>query len=403
MPPRMRPLVNFDPEYYTYPISLSRGSWARYPLEEGLSPEERRRRAEWLDHVHALANTNFHRHVLSRYGALADYSLFAGTLQRHGLFAERFFHRAVRHQVLGDMIADPQELHNLKVLLDEAWGYNTPFSRSGNTDVFFVVDHLFEQHLYAAIADREEHDVLLAWYERYSSQRRCEICGSVYRLIDLPDWAYAGSNGTLLCCMRCLIVERPSKKALLPHLVTFVQESAFIPSADAGPLTHSFTCRLAPDHWPAIFTAYGRMGGLDNVKAKWKSWFKALAASGVLPDGVLATSRGVRCLARDGHECHSLDEQQVDDWLTAHNVPHDREPPYPEHPLLNPRGRRRADWLVGDVFVEYFGLSGEQTYDRKTDDKVMLARELGIDMLPIYPSDMMSLDSKLGPFLSGAR
>jgi hypothetical protein len=371
-------------------------------LDTDLSPEDQKRRREWLDNAHRLAGTEFHRHVLSRYGAAADYSLFASTVQRHGLFAERFFHRAARHRVLGEMVGDPEEPRNLKALLDKAWGHDMPFSRTGGTDVFFVVDHLFEQHLCAAIAGRQEHGALLAWYERYSSQRRCEICGSLYRLIDLPDWAYAGSNGTQLCCMRCVIVERPSKRALLPHLAAFVEQCGFIPPANAGPLTHSFTCRLAPDRWPAVFAAYGRMGGLENVKAKWTSWFEALAVSGVLPDGTLATSRGIRCLARDGHECHSLDEQQIDDWLTAHNVPHEREPVYPEHPLLNPRGRRRADWLVGDVFVEYFGLAGEETYDRKTDDKVMLAGKLGVNMLPIYPSDMVSLDQKLGLFLSGA-
>jgi len=397
----MRPFVNFDSEYYAYPTSISRGFWGRYPLDKGLSPEGQKRRGEWLDNARRLGGTEFHRHVLSRYGAMADYSLFADTAQRHGLFAERFFHRASRHRVLGEVVADPEEQQNLKALLDEAWGYDTRLSRSGGTDVFFIVDHLFEQHLCSAIARRQEYDVLLDWYERYSSQRRCEICGSLYRLIDLPDWAYAGSNGTQLCCMRCEIVERPTKKGLLPHLATFVEESGFIPPANAGPLTHSFTCRLAPDRWPAVFAAYGCMGGLENVKTKWTSWFKALAMSGVLPDGVLATSRGIRCLAKDGHECHSLDEQQIDDWLTAHNVPHEREPRYPEHALLNPRGLRRADWLAGSIFIEYFGLMGEKTYDRKTDEKVMLARQLGIDMLPIYPSDMMSLDQKLGLLLSG--
>ena len=395
----MRPLVNFNPDYYVYPTSISRGFWGRYPLDLGLSPEDQKRRGEWLDNARRLASTEFHRHVLSRYGAAADYSLFADTAQRHGLFAERFFHLAARHRVLKEMFGDPDELQNLKALLDEACGYETSFSRSGGTDIFFVVDHLFEQYLCAAIADRDEHEVLLAWYERCSPKRRCEICGSLYRLIDLPDWAYAGSNGTQICCMRCAIVERPSKKALMPHVASFVQECGFIPPANAGPLTNSFTCRLAPDRWPAVFAAYGRMGGLDNVKAKWTSWFKALAKSGALPEGVITTHRGIRCLAKDGHECHSLDEQQIDNWLAAHNVPHEREPIYPEHPTLNPAGRRRADWLVGGVFVEYFGLAGEATYDRKTDEKVILARQLGIDMLAIYPSDMMSLDQKLASFL----
>jgi hypothetical protein len=142
------------------------------------------------------------------------------------------------------------------------------------------------------------------------------------------------------------------------------------------------------------------MGGIDNVKAKWSSWFAALASSGALPDGVIATSRGVRCLAKDGHECHSLDEQRIDDWLEAHNIAHEREPVYPKHSVLNPGGRRRADWRVGDIFIEYFGLTGEKAYDVKTDEKIMLSKQLGITMFPIYPSDMVSLDQLLTPLLS---
>jgi hypothetical protein len=144
-----------------------------------------------------------------------------------------------------------------------------------------------------------------------------------------------------------------------------------------------------------VFAAYGKMGGVDHVRAKWSSWFKALASSDVLPDGVMATSRGIRCLAKDGHECYSLDEQRIDDWLSAHNLKHDREPLYPDHPSLNPHGKRRADWLVGDVYLEYFGLTGEKVYDKKTDEKVMLAAQLGIALVAVYPSDMRSLDKTL--------
>lgn len=389
----MRRLVEFDPNYYIYPTSICRGS--RYPLDVGLSLYDQEARTKWLQNVERLARTRFHDRVFSRYGGMADYSVFRKTMCQHGLFAERFFHLAVRHRVLAEMVADPDELADLKALVDEAWGYDIPFSRQGSLDVYRVVDHLFEQHLYRAIADPGDRGILAAWYETYSQPRACEVCGSPYRLIDFPDWVYAGSNGAGVCCMRCNIVDRPRKKALLPHVRAFVEECGFIPPANAGPITHSFTCRLLPGQWAAVFSAYGQMGGIDNVKAKWSSWFAGLASSGALPDGVIATSRGVRCLAKDGHECHSLDEQRIDDWLGAHNVAHEREPVYPEHPLLNPRGRRRADWRVGDVYVEYFGLTGEKAYDMKTDEKIMLTKQLGITMLPIYPSDMASLDESL--------
>jgi len=76
------------------------------------------------------------------------------------------------------------------------------------------------------------------------------------------------------------------------------------------------------------------MGGIEHVKKKFGSWFKALAETGALPDGVLTTARGMRCLAQDGHMCHSLDEQRIDDWLSVHHLAHEREPIYPHHTSL---------------------------------------------------------------------
>jgi len=137
------------------------------------------------------------------------------------------------------------------------------------------------------------------------------------------------------------------------------------------------------------------MGGVAHVARKFGSWFTALARTGALPEGVLRTARGIRCLARDGHICHSLDEQRIDDWLHSHGLVHDREPVYPNHPDLNPSGKRRADWQVNQTVIEYFGLVGDPEYERKMDEKIMLAQQLGIPMIAVYPSDLEQLDKKL--------
>jgi len=391
----MEALVNFSPSYYRYPRSISRGYWGRYALDIDLPTEAQKRRSEWLDNVHRLSNTPFHDHVLFRYSHGQDYEVFLNLLQRHGIFIEKFFHRALRHRVLGEMATDPEELGNLKALMESAWGYETTFGNNPTNDVSFVLDHMFEQYLFQLLNDLDSYQILVEWYNRHVPARQCTICGSSYRLIDLPDWVYAGSGGASVCCMRCPIVQYPSKKVLLSHLREFVRACGFIPPANANPLNYSFTCRLSSEQWAPVFTAYGKMGGVDHVKNKWTSWFTAMASSGVLPDGVISTTRGIRCLAKDGHECRSLDEQQIDNWLTNNALQHEREPAYPFHPLLNPKGRRRSDWLVGDIYVEYFGLTGEKEYDKKTDEKIMLSKQLGITMLPIYPSDMVALDDKL--------
>jgi len=119
------------------------------------------------------------------------------------------------------------------------------------------------------------------------------------------------------------------------------------------------------------------------VKAIFGSWLNALVESGVLEDGTRRTSRGIQCVARDGHVCLSLGEKTVDDFLYARGVPHEKEPRYPE-------GNYRADFQVGSTFIEYFGLAGDPDYDAKTREKIRLCRKWGITLIAIYPPDLAS-------------
>jgi hypothetical protein len=107
------------------------------------------------------------------------------------------------------------------------------------------------------------------------------------------------------------------------------------------------------------------------------------------------TPRGIHCLARDGHFCLSLDEQRIDNWLTEHHLDHEREPLYPQDASYNPNEKLMADWKVGDVYIEYFGLTGNEAYDKKSIDKIMLAKSVDIPLLAIYPEDMLRLDEAL--------
>ena len=105
------------------------------------------------------------------------------------------------------------------------------------------------------------------------------------------------------------------------------------------------------------------------------SWFKALVASGVLADGSLKTSRGIKCLALDGHDCFSLLEKQFDDWLFIHGIKHEKEPYYPLHSEYNPRKLLRADYLVNGAFVEIWGLKGDKAYDEKIEAKRIILKK----------------------------
>ena len=119
------------------------------------------------------------------------------------------------------------------------------------------------------------------------------------------------------------------------------------------------------------------------------SWLQALDAAGVLEGGVRKTKRGYVCIAKDGHECRSIGEKIIDDYLYTHNIPHEKEPFYP--------GERkyRADWKVGKYFIEFWGLKGEEDYDRKIEEKRKLAQKYAIPLIELTYEDLRKLDEKL--------
>ena len=119
-----------------------------------------------------------------------------------------------------------------------------------------------------------------------------------------------------------------------------------------------------------------------RIKDSFGSWLNLLTVSGVLPDGAHHTVRGVRSVAADGHVCLSLPERTIDDWLSAYGVDHEKEPRYPD-------SNYRGDFLVGDSFIEFFGLVGNPDYDARIQEKRELAGRHGIDLLEVYPNDML--------------
>ncbi len=125
------------------------------------------------------------------------------------------------------------------------------------------------------------------------------------------------------------------------------------------------------------------------------NWLKLLIASGVLSDGTLRTSRGARCVALDGHECNSLAELEIDNWLHTHGIPHEKEPYYPGHDLYNPNVRLRADFRVGNYWIEYAGLLADPTYAEKIRIKKLLATSHNLSLIVVKPQDVVKLEKCL--------
>lgn len=145
----------------------------------------------------------------------------------------------------------------------------------------------------------------------------------------------------------------------------------------------------------ALLDLFGRKVSTSRIKELFGSWLNALIQAGILEDGTRKTSRGVQCLATDGHVCLSLGEKTIDDFLSSHGIIHEKEPRYPI-------GNYRADFKVGDTFIEFFGLIGNPEYDAKTEEKIRICKTDGIKLVAIYPIDIVSatkLATKLLPLV----
>lgn len=392
MPKRPRPLVEFNARIYTYPSSIAWGIPAN-PIQIALSHREIEKRRHWLS-VAIRSRSNYHKMIGEPFADPSDKQILCSLLTEHGIFVEKFFLRSIRERVIHQFAESQIDLHDFQKLLSSALGYEFRIYRESEA-ISQIIHSIFDQTVLHSVSQPQAYRQLETWFKEFRQPQTCTFCGKEFRVIDLPGWIYFGSNGFKFCCFQCPIVGSPRKKELFSLIPSFVDACGFIPNASASPINHAFTTRLSTDQWPQVFRTYANMGGIEHVKKKFGSWFKALAQTGALPDGTLTTARGIRCLAQDGHVCHSLDEQCIDDWLSAHGLAHEREPCYPVHPALNPTGRRRADWKVLDTFIEYFGLVGDPDYDKRMEEKILLAQHCRINLIAIYPSDLQHLDKRL--------
>lgn len=93
----------------------------------------------------------------------------------------------------------------------------------------------------------------------------------------------------------------------------------------------------------------------------------------------------LRCA--DGHRVRSKPERAIDDWLHANGVLHELEPRL--------KGMR-PDWRVGNVYIEMWGLKGQQGYEVRREQKLALYRKRRLKLVELFPEDVEDLEPKLG-------
>lgn len=133
----------------------------------------------------------------------------------------------------------------------------------------------------------------------------------------------------------------------------------------------------------------------NTYKYFFGSWLKTLVFSELLEGNIRETPRGTMCIAKDGTECLSIAEKQICDWFYHKKIRYIKEPKYPKDEKLNPNGLMRADWKVGKILIEYFGLKGNNEYDIKIQKKIELCKKYNISLIELYQDDLIKLDRKL--------
>ncbi len=271
------------------------------------------------------------------------------------------------------------------------WAWQTSF-------LSWFVDNIRGSHQSLAMqyaAAQARHLGLLDGVRHPITSKPCLHCGELFRedgvaASCLTRFGNVDSIDYCNPCMLRVIDHEPTRGDLPVHserkqIVDWLQLIAEglqrVPSK-SFPSVQEFRA-AGYDERLQIVTLCQRRPSVRRVKQLFGAWLAALIAAGLLENGTRRLMRGTQCFARDGHVCFSLGEKTVDDFLTDTGLQHEKEPHYPDSNL-------RADFRIGNMFVEFLGLKGQSDYDERTAVKTLLCETRGVRLLLIEPKDLAS-------------
>ena len=259
-----------------------------------------------------------------------------------------------------------------------------------------VMSALRQQHawynkvMYHAIARAEA--LGLAQNIRTPQRKQCPLCQQYFTEDSLPHSLVKRLGIDQLdfcapCLKECVLQGSGNNLAGKDEIIEFIRRLTVnlekIPPQGFGEGMDDLI-DLAHDKRVELLRLLNHKPSTKRVRAVFGSWLKALIEAGVLLDGTRETPRGTQTLALDGHVCLSLGEKTIDDYLYKRGIVHEKEPKYPER-------NYRADFSVGGVFIEYFGLAGESSYDAKIEEKKRICAAHGIKLIALYPTDLVTI------------
>ncbi|WP_216892062.1 hypothetical protein [Nocardia alni] len=202
----------------------------------------------------------------------------------------------------------------------------------------------------------------------------CALCGKLVFDFDLHRSHF---------CLECLGGPpngSMGKRAILQYARDLAEVTGTVPTLHIA-IPENFST-LDVDMQVKIMRLRKNYPSIERVRETFGSWLAVLIKSGILPEGTQKMSRGIRSIAKDGHVCHSIPEKVICDFLHSEGIEHSREPMYPGGSKL------RADFKIGDIYIEYFGLAGNADYDAKVAKKREVARENSLHLVELFPEDM---------------
>jgi hypothetical protein len=334
----------------------------------------------------SLATSEYGQTLYRLFKSDKDKIVLSEYAEKHGHFLEKFFQRELSINVKRKIFEDKIDLKQYYPLYCTRYNFGSYEKVERYLPQNFALD-FYKVSMYN-LNNANIYSIVKNWFQRQSTFRHCEICGKEYRPAFFRDWVYFGAAGNLSVCFECPTNTIPSEEAILKLIPQLVEDCGFIPNADFNPINFNFSSKVKSNDWtPTVKTIFQ----IGDWRKYFDSWFKALVKSKVLKDNILVTHRGVKCIAKSGNECNSLDELFIDNWLFDNGFQATKEPVYPKHEKYNSSGKRRADWLVNGYFIEYFGLTGEEAYDKKVIEKMYLVRELNLKMIALFPKDLSSI------------
>ena len=115
---------------------------------------------------------------------------------------------------------------------------------------------------------------------------------------------------------------------------------------------------------------------------------------GLIPNYQLF-GKSIHCQANDGTECASKSEQIVTNYLIEHNLNFTKEDYYKDYIKDKRCKSKRFDWIVGDYFIEFFGMPEKEYYKIRMEEKIEICKDNNIKLIALYKNDLNKLDEKL--------